>query len=120
LKPEEVKEMVKIFESFGARVKISSIHVNGWFGEYDKLTMTRIFIQEQLGFSIEEHPEWVLFIGDSPNDQPMFKFFPNSVGVQNINKFIDMISNPPQYVTKQPGGLGFAEMVEELLNKRKK
>jgi HAD superfamily hydrolase (TIGR01484 family) len=114
----DVQEIVKIYESYGANTKVSSIHVNGWFGDYDKLTMTKIFAQEVLGFSIEDHPEWAVFIGDSPNDQPMFEFFPNSVGVYNVTKFLSMLEHPPKFLTENEGGLGFAEMVEILIKLR--
>ena len=30
----------QLFEAAGAKAKVSSIHVNGWFGDYDKLAMT--------------------------------------------------------------------------------
>ncbi|MCB2173908.1 HAD-IIB family hydrolase, partial [bacterium] len=36
-----VDRIVALFEAAGATAKISSIHVNGWFGSYDKLTMTK-------------------------------------------------------------------------------
>jgi HAD superfamily hydrolase (TIGR01484 family) len=119
LKLDQVQEIVKIYQKYGANTKISSIHVNGWFGDYDKLTMTKIFATEQLGFSIEDHPEFALFIGDSPNDQPMFQFFSVSVGVHNIYRFEKHIQNFPTYVTKKDCGLGFAEMVDILIKKRK-
>lgn len=117
---DSVQEIVKIYEKYGAKTKVSSIHVNGWFGEYDKLTMTKLFTQEQLGFNLEDHKDWAIFIGDSPNDQPMFDFFPYSIGVANINKFINLISQPPKYVTNEKSGLGFVEMVDIILKKRRK
>jgi len=46
---EEVENIVLCFTKEGAVAKISSIHVNGWFGNYDKLAMTRIFIEEVFG-----------------------------------------------------------------------
>ncbi|MCP4760536.1 MAG: HAD-IIB family hydrolase [archaeon] len=113
----DVLEIVKIFEKYGAKTKISSIHVNGWFGDYDKLTMTKIFIKEQLGFNLESNPDWALFIGDSPNDQPMFEFFPISVGVRNIKNFENILLNFPKYITKNESGIGFAEMTDILLEK---
>lgn len=117
---EQAGEIKKIFEKYGAQTKISSIHVNGWFGDYDKLTMTKIFAEEQLGFSLDDHPYRALFIGDSQNDQPMFRFFPVSVGVRNVRDFIDkkLITTPPVYITKEKSGLGFAEMTRILLEKR--
>lgn len=101
--------------SEGAEAKISSIHVNTWFGKYDKLSMTKIFFQEYYGMGEKELREQVLFCGDSPNDQPMFEFFPLSVGVANIREMMDHISNPPAYVTKATGGAGFVEIARVLL-----
>ena len=93
--------------------------MNGWFGDYDKLTMTKIFCQEQLNLSLEKHPEEAIFIGDSQNDEPMFKFFPISIGVRNVEKFLKMLHDTPKFITKNEAGLGFAEMVHTLLQKRK-
>ena len=115
---EDVLKIVEIYEKYGANTKISSIHVNGWFGDYDKLTMTKIFSKEQLGINLDKSKDKALFIGDSPNDQPMFKFFPISVGVSNVKNFLDIIEDLPTYVTVKKSGLGFAEMVDILLEKR--
>ena len=46
---EAVKKIKEIFVQSGATAKISSIHVNAWFGDYNKLEMTRIFTKEVLG-----------------------------------------------------------------------
>ena len=87
LSTEAVDQIVRLFEIAGARAKISSIHVNGWFGEYDKLTMTQMLFAEVFEEDLESVKADVIFIGDSPNDVPMFKFFPHSVGVANISQF---------------------------------
>ena len=115
LSGEEVVRIVSIFEAAGAHAKISSIHVNGWFGDYDKLTMTRMLFEELFGEDLDVVKETVIFIGDSPNDVPMFQFFPLSVGVSNILQFKKMISHKPAFVTRQEGGHGFAEMVNSIL-----
>ncbi|MBT3804797.1 MAG: HAD-IIB family hydrolase, partial [Desulfobacula sp.] len=41
LSQTDIERIVDIFEQNGATAKISSIHVNGWFGNYDKLSMTK-------------------------------------------------------------------------------
>ena len=97
----------------GLAAKISSIHVNGWFGEYDKLAMTRLLFAERFGRSLEETGKEVLFVGDSPNDTSMFSFFENSVGVANVRRFA--IPTPPRYVTSGEAGAGFEELVAYLL-----
>jgi len=117
LTKEEVDRIVHLFEEAGARAKISSIHVNGWFGEYDKLTMTRLLFAEVFQNELEAVKEKVIFIGDSPNDIPMFRFFPHSVGVANILQFKEKINHKPAWVTRQQGGYGFAEMVDSIIEK---
>ena len=113
----DVDRIVALFEEAGACAKISSIHVNGWFGEYDKLTMTRMLFAEVFKDDLEAVKENIIFIGDSPNDVPMFQFFPHSVGVANILQFKEKIKHRPTYVTRQEGGHGFAEMVDSILAK---
>jgi HAD superfamily hydrolase (TIGR01484 family) len=113
---EDVEEILRCFTRAGARAKISSIHVNGWFGDYDKLAMTRIFFKEVFGKELDRVKDQVIFIGDSPNDAPMFGFFPNSVGVANMLRFKNQIDPEPAWITENEGGYGFAEMVNTLLS----
>jgi HAD superfamily hydrolase (TIGR01484 family) len=111
----EVEKIVSIFEEMGAQAKVSSIHVNGWIGDYDKLSMTRVFFQEIFQKDLENIKEQIVFVGDSPNDAPMFKYFPNSIGVSNVKKFLENLAFKPTWITKKEGGLGFAEVAEALL-----
>jgi HAD superfamily hydrolase (TIGR01484 family) len=111
----DVEKIVSCFESAGAQAKISSIHVNGWFGDYDKLTMTGVMFEEVFGRRLEDVKDRVIYIGDSPNDVPMFSYFPHSVGVANVLQFKGMMGHSPAWVTKREGGYGFAEMADVLL-----
>jgi HAD superfamily hydrolase (TIGR01484 family) len=115
LQRKDIRRIVSIFEKHGATAKISSIHVNGWFGGYDKLSTSRSFLAEAFGIDISAEKERVVFVGDSPNDAPMFGFFPNSVGVANVRDFADDIDALPGYVTTARGGAGFAELAEALI-----
>ncbi len=112
----EVAHIVQLFHQAGANAKVSSIHVNGWFGDYDKLSMTRRLMLECFGVDLDIERERYLFVGDSPNDAPMFAYFPNSIGVANVVDFGDRISPQPAYVTKQRCGAGFVEVVDSLLS----
>lgn len=116
LSMQEVQRIVSIFEAAGAVAKISSIHVNGWFGDYDKLAMTKRFFSEVFQVDLDSRKKAVIFSGDSPNDAPMFSFFPNGVGVANIRQFADDLQDKPAWITEKPGGYGFAEMVDILLS----
>ncbi len=115
---DEVDRIVKIFEDDGATAKISSIHVNGWYGEYDKLGMTKTMFSEVFSIDLEAGANEAAFVGDSPNDSPMFQFFENSIGVANIADFSDRMTSQPNWVTEKPGGLGFAEFADALLRAR--
>ena len=120
LSGEDVQRIVDIFQAHGATAKVSSIHVNGWFGEYDKLTMTRRFMSDIYKLDIDDKNSAAqcLFVGDSPNDAPMFGFFHNSVGVANVRDFLDQCVHLPSWVTRARGGSGFAELAQMLLKAR--
>ena len=116
---EDVLRIRKIFLDAGAQAKISSIHVNGWFGDFDKLSMTKVFFREVFHSDLdEEGKERALFVGDSPNDAPMFGFFPNAVGVANVRDFDGLLEKEPAWVTEAPGGLGFRALADFLLSAR--
>jgi HAD superfamily hydrolase (TIGR01484 family) len=115
LPESEVDRIVAIFERHGAQAKVSSIHVNGWFGEYNKLSMARTLLADVFGMDWEQAKESVIYAGDSPNDEPMFAAFPLSVGVANIHDFEHRLKNKPAYVAEGYSGDGFAELAELLL-----
>ena len=115
LPDEAVDQIVGLFKEFGAEAKVSSIHVNGWFGEYDKLTMTRLLFEEVFRENLADIKQDVIYIGDSPNDAPMFAYFPHSVGVANVLQFEGRMPCDPAWITRKEGGYGFAEMVNKLL-----
>jgi HAD superfamily hydrolase (TIGR01484 family) len=117
LSRRDIDRIVSLFETAGATAKISSIHVNGWFGNYDKLTMTQKLFRETLDIDIAKERDTVIYIGDSPNDAPMFGFFPHSVGVANVLPWLDELAHRPTWVTDGEGGLGFAELAAILLDR---
>jgi HAD superfamily hydrolase (TIGR01484 family) len=112
---EDVDRIVSLMEAEGMTAKVSSIHVNGWFGAYDKLAMTRTLLAECFGIELDAERERFVFAGDSPNDAPMFAYFPNAVGVANVRHFADRIATLPAYVTERDAGAGFAELANFLL-----
>jgi HAD superfamily hydrolase (TIGR01484 family) len=115
LSRENVERVVAMMRSEGMSAKVSSIHVNGWFGSYDKLAMTRTLLAEEFGIDLDAEQRRCIFIGDSPNDAPMFDFFSYSIGVANVHAFGDAIATPPKYVTTAKAGAGFAELAKLLL-----
>lgn len=109
------ERIAALMREAGMTAKISSIHVNGWFGDYDKLGMTLTFARERLGIELDPSGEGFAFAGDSPNDAPMFGFFRNSVGVANVRRYEALLAAKPAFITRGEAGTGFAELVTRLL-----
>lgn len=116
LDDQAIDTIVRLFEEEGATAKVSSIHVNGWFGSFDKLTGAERLINDRFGTALDTD-RW-LYVGDSPNDAPMFAHFPWSVGVANVRAFLNRMDAHPRWITDAEGGHGFAECVELLLASR--
>ena len=106
---EWASKVAEFVRAQGARAAISSIHVNCWFGDWDKLVMSKRLLAE-LGLL----PEACVYVGDSPNDAPMFHAFELSVGVASVTGYGDLLEHPPHYVTESDGGAGFAEVVAHI------
>jgi HAD superfamily hydrolase (TIGR01484 family) len=111
----DVDRIVALMQAEGMTAKVSSIHVNGWFGDYDKLAMTKTLMREVFALDLDAARDACVFAGDSPNDAPMFAFFPNAVGVANVRPFLDRIATPPTWITARAAGAGFAELADLLL-----
>ncbi len=117
LSASAIDRIVAMFHAAGAEAKVSSIHVNGWFGRYDKLAMTQRLLEREFAQDGAAQRAHAAFIGDSPNDQPMFAHFPISVGVANVRNCLDRLTTPPAYVTQRSSGAGFVEFVDHLLRR---
>jgi HAD superfamily hydrolase (TIGR01484 family) len=115
---EAARRIAALMRAEGLHAKISSIHVNGWFGGYDKLATTKQLFAEVFKCAPEILQREYAFAGDSPNDAPMFSFFDVSVGVANVSRFAGHIETPPRYVTRSASGAGFAELAAQLLGDR--
>jgi HAD superfamily hydrolase (TIGR01484 family) len=113
-----VQRIVSLMEQAGMTAKVSSIHVNGWFGRYDKLSMAQLLLRERYGLELEAQRERCVFVGDSPNDAPMFAYLPNAVGVANVARFDLAPGQAPAYVTPSECGAGFAELAQYLIAAR--
>ncbi len=114
---EAASRIADLMRDAGLSAKVSSIHVNGWFGDYDKLATTRRLFAERFGVDLDAANSEVVFAGDSPNDAPLFGFFRNSVGVANVRRFAGLMATAPKYVTRADAGAGFAELAEHLLGR---
>ncbi len=115
LSKETVRNIVTKLEKRGATVKVSSIHINAWIGKFDKLSMLTTLLADEFKLGPAKAKKCALYVGDSPNDEPMFAFFSHTVGVSNIQNFVTEMGSLPKYVTRAEGGLGFLELARVLV-----
>ena len=118
LPPETVQQVVALLQSQGMETSVSSIHIHGCFGNFDKWTGAQWIVRELFKRELaDELGQWV-FVGDSGNDQAMFQHFTHAVGVANIRRFAPQLTYLPRYITPSERGAGFVEVAKMLLNAR--
>lgn len=117
--PSDVDALLSLCKNSGAHAKLSSIHVNTWFGDYDKRTGFDTWVKQGLLSKKVPSDAWI-FIGDSPNDEPLFASFKHSVGVANLKQYLPRLKNPPVWITQKPSGQGFSQMAARLIRSTKK
>ena len=118
LPQEAIDHAVRLMRAAGMNATVSSIHINGWFGDHNKLEGARWIVRELFGRNLDaEINRWV-YVGDSTNDQVMFEHFPHSVGVANIARFVPQLTHRPRFVTQGERGAGFAEVARAVLATR--
>ena len=118
LSAAQIDAAATLMRAAGMTVTVSSIHINGWFGDHSKLTGARWAVAALLGRELDDEVERWIYVGDSTNDQVMFARFPLSVGVANLLHFAERLAVWPRYLTRGERGLGFAEVVQRLLQSR--
>ena len=111
-------DVVAAYRRAGARATRNSLWALAWFGDFDKLAMIRRVLAEQFAIDIDAACEDIVYVGDSTNDGPPFAFFPYSVGVATVTRWLDHLEKPPAFVAAGPGGRGFVEVADAILAAR--
>ena len=114
----QIERAVAVMQREGMHATVSSIHVNGWYGEHTKLSGARWMLQRLFGRELDAEVERWVYVGDSTNDQAMFGHFPLSIGVANLRDFAQQLHTWPAYITDGDRGAGFAELARTLLAMR--
>jgi len=118
LNAEEIQQMCEVLDAFEVNYSTSSIHLNVWTGDHNKWRAAERYFTAVQGLNAEQIAHQVLCIGDSANDEPMFRALPLSVGVANIEHSRHWLKTLPTYRTEAEGGRGFVEMARHLLSLR--
>ena len=115
LPPATVQAILAVLQQAGMQTTVSSIHIHGCFGKFDKWLGAKWIVRELFKRELaDELDKWV-FVGDSGNDQAMFQHFSHSVGVANIRQFASGLQYLPPYITPSERGAGFAEVARAVL-----
>lgn len=115
---ETIAQVVALMRSKGMHATVSSIHINGWYGDNDKLEGARWIVRELWGRTLDDELDRWAYVGDSTNDQLMFRTFASSIGVANVARFVPQLEHLPRYVTGGERGAGFAEAARAVLSVR--
>lgn len=113
-----IAAVVEVMRQEGMTATVSSIHINGWFGEHSKWTGAQWMLQRLFGRALQDELAHWAYVGDSTNDQVMFERFPFSVGVANLRRFAEELVHWPAWITQAERGNGFAELAHALLAAR--
>ncbi|MFM9926762.1 HAD-IIB family hydrolase [Variovorax sp. H27-G14] len=113
-----IAQVVALMRDEGMHATVSSIHVNGWYGDNDKLEGARWITRELWGRTLADEMDRWAYVGDSTNDQLMFRSFAHSIGVANVARFVPQLAHLPRYVTLGERGTGFAEAARAVLAAR--
>jgi HAD superfamily hydrolase (TIGR01484 family) len=118
LSEDGIDAICRILAEEGVRYKVSSIHVNYWLGDFDKLSCVRRLLEESTGLPFAAMSGRIAFIGDSPNDEPLFAGIPQSIAVGNLRRFAARLTHLPRYITDADSAEGFCEAARAILDAR--
>ena len=114
----QIDAVVALMRGEGMHATVSSIHVNGWYGDNDKRVGARWIVRELWNRALDDEMDRWAYVGDSTNDQLMFQAFASSIGVANVARFVPKLAHLPKFVTQGERGAGFAEVARAILSAR--
>ena len=120
LGPGAADRLERFLRARGVAAVRSSVHVNCWLGRFDKRTAVASFLRRERGTTLAKDDRRFVYVGDSFNDQPLFRAFPLSVGVANVLDVLDQLDEPPAFVTRSREGKGFGEVADAIVRARRR
>ncbi|MCR6631904.1 MAG: HAD family hydrolase [Magnetospirillum sp.] len=114
--PEANAAVLAELAGLGARGTVNSLWLLAWPGPWDKLAASQRLLAEAYGQDFAGQRPYILYVGDSENDQPMFAALPHTVGVSTVVQH--PLTHWPRWITRGPGGSGFVEVAERLVAAR--
>lgn len=114
----QIDQVAQAMRREGLHATVSSIHINGWYGDHNKREGARWIVRELWGRDLDAEMDRWAYVGDSTNDQLMFQAFRHSIGVANIARFLPHLAHRPTYVAPGERGVGFVQVAQAILAAR--
>lgn len=92
---EDIQQVLQYMQSRKVNYSKSNVHINFWVGDISKYNGVKYFLDNMRAHTKMEE---TIFFGDAPNDQSMFEFFGNCVGVANIRHCLDRLKHRPKII----------------------
>ncbi|MFW7381208.1 MAG: HAD-IIB family hydrolase [Oligoflexus sp.] len=118
LSSEQMENLMFWVRSEGACAAISNIHLNIWFGDYNKAQTVIELFNELYHVCNFELCRRSFYIGDSPNDEPMFRLIDASFGVKNVELFLDRLCYKPAAISSDAEAFGAYDILRSILEKK--
>lgn len=114
LRQEDLSWLQKTCEASGWGFTYSTVQCHIKLSNQDKSNGLQQVIAQ---YFPELTPHQVVTVGDSPNDESLFNAanFPISVGVANIERYLDQLQYQPTYLTQSTEVDGFCELAQRIL-----
>lgn len=96
LAQDAIDHAVRLMREAGMNATVSSIHINGWFGDHNKLEGARWIVRELWGRDLNTEMDRWVYVGDSTNDQLMVQHVEHSVGVAHVARFVPQLQHLPR------------------------
>lgn len=108
------KKIKEILDHHKLNYSKSNVHLNYWVGDISKKNAIEYFLNNHIRISKDD----CYYFGDSLNDQSVFGWLENSVGVSNISRVLPILKHRPRTIlqgTKNREVFGVKNYLKSLL-----
>ncbi|HDU5632733.1 TPA: HAD-IIB family hydrolase [Klebsiella variicola subsp. variicola] len=116
---EQTRQLIDELAENKCSYTINNLWVLGWLGGYDKLVMSRKVLKHFYALEESDEQASVFYSGDSLNDAPMFSYYSKTLGMNTINDIAQVIPSLPRWISQFPGGEGFVDGANRILNAKR-
>ena len=108
---ESVEKVEHFFKTNNINYSRSNVHINFWIEDISKSNGVSYFLKN---YSPHIKEDDCIFYGDAANDESMFKYFSNTVGVSNIISVLDKLEHKPKIILEGKENTGINGVYSHL------